>query len=106
MRVGRILFCFALCLATPGLALRAQQESAQKKPDTFFAGTVTEFSAQKIAVSRPGSGKIENRAFRITPQTKIEGKLRVKGRVNVRYITDDTGDVATLIIVRATHKPK
>jgi hypothetical protein len=57
------------------------------------------------------SGKTENRSFKLTAQTKIEtaagakwdsGRLRVKQRVTVRYITNEDGDVATLIVVRIT----
>jgi hypothetical protein len=82
----------------------AQQEPPENKVDTFFAGTVTEFSPDKVEVSRVVSGKKENRAFRVTPDTKVEGKLRTKVRVTVRYSSTDEGDTATLIIVRTTGK--
>lgn len=64
-------------------------------------------------MSRVVSGKTENRPFKLTPETKIEtaagakwdtGKLRVKQRVTVRYMTSDDGDVATLIVVRMTQQ--
>ena len=101
VKVGRLLSSFALCCV---LFRGAQQEPSEKKQDTFFAGTVTEFTADKIAVSRVVSGKKENRAFRVTPDTKVEGKLRTKVRVTVRYNSDDDGDTATLIIVRSAQK--
>ena len=47
-------------------------------------------------MSRELSGKTENRNFRITRDTKVEGKLKMKVRVTVRYVTDDTGDTAML----------
>jgi hypothetical protein len=103
--VGRIPFILTLCLVVA--AVHAQQSPEQKKPDTFFAGTVSEYTAEKISVSRTVSGKPEKRTFRITPDTKVEGKLRTKVRVTVRYTSDDDGDVATLIMVRtALPKPK
>jgi hypothetical protein len=89
------------------VATFAQQEpSEQKKPDTFFAGNVTEFTAEKVSVSRVVLGKTENRTFRIKPETKIEGKLRAKVRVTVRYVTSEDGEIATLIVVRATQTKK
>jgi len=44
----------------------------------------------------------------VTSGTKVEGRLRVKVRVTVRYVTDEDGDTATLIIVRTAQqlKPK
>jgi predicted acyltransferase (DUF342 family) len=95
-------------LAGPAaLATTAQQTPAeQKKPDTFFAGTISEVSQEKISVSRTVLGKIEHRAFRITPETKVEGKLRAKVRVTVRYVTAEDGDVATQIVVRPVEPKK
>lgn len=92
-----------------GLATAAQQEpppTAPKPVDTFFAGSVTEMTPQRISVSRKLSGKTENRTFRITPDTKVEGKLKMKVRVTVRYVTDDTGDTAMLIVVRTSQQKK
>jgi len=99
MTVGRILSFVALWLVLAGVA--PAQESDTKKPDTFFAGTVLEWTSGTITVSRVVLGKkTEKRSFRVTPETKIEGKMRTKVRVTVRYITDDEGDTATLIVVR------
>jgi hypothetical protein len=49
-------------------------------------------------------GKPENRSFVVTAETKVEGRLRARVRVTVRYISDDDGDTATLIVVRSTKK--
>ena len=85
--------------------MRAQQEpSDQRKPDTFFAGTISEFTSEKVTVWRKVLGKTENRSFRITPETKVEGRLRTKVRVTVRYATSEEGDKATLIVVRPGKK--
>lgn len=85
--------------ATP---LVADETGTSKAADTFFAGNVAQFSAETIIVGRTVRGKAESRTFSVTPQTKIEGKLAVKVRVTVRYITDDDGDTATLIVVRGS----
>lgn len=82
--------------------LLADETSSSKTADTFFAGAVSQFSAETIVVGRTVRGKAESRTFSLTPQTKIEGKLAVKVRVTVRYITDDDGDTATLIVVRGS----
>jgi hypothetical protein len=85
----------------------AEQESVpQKKEDTFFAGTVASWDTEKIVVARSVAAKNEQRTFKMTPATKVEGKLRAKVRVTVRYTTDDSGDTATLIVVRAPAKAK
>jgi hypothetical protein len=98
----RILSIFLLL----AISVFAQQDSTQKKEDAFFAGTVASWDAQKIVVSRSVAAKTEERTFRVNSSTKIEGKLRAKVRVTVRYTGDEDGDIATLIVVRAPAKPK
>jgi hypothetical protein len=108
--VQRILLAvLALEWGIAGLALRplsADEPSpaAAKKADAFFAGTVVEWSAEKITVTRTVLGKPENRSFVMTADTKVEGRLRARVRVTVRYTSDDDGDTATMIIVRSTKK--
>ena len=82
--------------------LVADETGTAKTADTFFAGTVSQSSAETIVVGRTVRGKAESRTFNLTPQTKIEGKLALRVRVTVRYITDDDGDTATLIVVRGS----
>ena len=91
-----------LVAGTAAKPLQADETTTAKTADTFFAGTVSQTSAETIIVGRTVRGKAESRTFRLTPQTKIEGKLAVKVRVTVRYITDDDGDIATLIVVRGS----
>jgi len=75
--------------------------------DFFFSGLVAEFTAEKIVVSRAVLGKpAEKRTFLITQGTKVEGKLKNKVRVTVRYQTNDDGDVAAAILVRTSQKNK
>jgi hypothetical protein len=99
---GRILSILLVCV----VSLWAQQDPTAKKDDTFFAGTASEWTSEKIVVSRSVAAKTEQRTFRITPETKVEGKPRAKVRVTVRYTTDEDGDIAMLIVVRAPVKQK
>lgn len=84
------------------MPLLADETTSSKAADTFFAGTVSQFSAEKMVVGRTVRGKAESRTFSLTPQTKIEGRLALRVRVTVRYLTDDDGDTATLIVVRGS----
>lgn len=70
-----------------------------------FSGPVVELSEAKITVTRSILGKpAEKRSFWIKPDTKIEGKLRVKVKVTIGFVTSDEGDVARLIVVRPQKK--
>jgi hypothetical protein len=97
-------FVVALLIGAPASLLRADETTAAKKADAFFAGTVAEATADTIMVARTVRGKAESRTFNLTPQTKIEGKLAPRVRVTVRYVSDDDGDTATLIVVRGLPK--
>ena len=92
-----------LLLGSPATApTRAQNvPSAAQSADAFFSGTVTEFAADHVSVNRTVLGKnSETRTFAITAETTIEGKLRVKARVTVRFVDDR----AVHIIVRASQR--
>jgi hypothetical protein len=81
-----------------------EKKAEEPKPETFFAGTVIEFTAEKITVSRKNLGKSEKRIFRITPDTKCQGELKTKVQVTIRYITTGDGETAELIVVRSQQK--
>jgi hypothetical protein len=105
--VVKFLCCVGLCLAAGAISADAQDStgqktSEQKKPNTFFSGTVAECAADHLSVSRRISGKLEKRTFRITADTKVEGKLQTKVRVTVQYTADDQGYSATQIVVHTT----
>jgi hypothetical protein len=100
---------FSLWLAVVPLCLAARPQDPEKKTeepqaDTFFAGTVVEYTPDKITISRVVLGKKEKRAFRVTPDTKCEGKVKAKVRVTVRYVATGDGETAQLIIVRNNKK--
>src|ERR1035438_5584237 len=65
-------------------------EPAKSEPqyEDTFSGPIVEYSAEKITVSRTILGKPEQHTFWIKPDTKIEGKLKVKAKVTVGFVTD------------------
>jgi hypothetical protein len=98
------LFIAVLLLATfvPSVA-RSQDDLSQAKLEAegFFSGNVVEVAADRVVVSRTLLGKAsEKRTFKITQATKVEGKIKQKSRVTVRYTPGGEGDVALSILVR------
>jgi hypothetical protein len=68
----------------------------------IFSGTVTKLTQDSISVVRkvPGHDAV-TRSFVRDAQTKVEGKLRERARVTVRFKTGEEGAlVAVYIIVR------
>jgi hypothetical protein len=93
-------------LVQPSVSSASQTTDDGKKVDAFFAGTVVTTTQDQITISRTVLGTTEQRSFRVTPDTRVEGRLRARVRVTVRYSSDDDGDTATLIVVRAAQKKK
>jgi hypothetical protein len=78
---------------------------SEPKYDDTFSGPIVELSATKITVSRSILGKpAEKRTFWIKSDTRVEGKLRMKAKVTVGFVTTDEGDVARLVVVRTSQK--
>lgn len=70
-----------------------------------FSGPIIELTAEKITITRAILGKPpEKRTFIIKPDTKIEGKLKLRLKVTVGFVTTDEGDIARLIVVRPQKK--
>ena len=90
----------SLLLLVLAFAFGAVCVAVQEDEDNYFAGNVVESAPDHLKVSRVLQGKTEARVFRMTPQTKIEGRLRVRERVTVRFVSGDDGDTAILVIVR------
>ena len=77
--------------------------AAEQDDEDYFTGVVVESSPNHLKVSRVLQGKTEARVFRMTEKTKIEqGRIRLRDRVTVRFVTGDEGDTAILVIVRPT----
>jgi hypothetical protein len=84
----------------------ADKSKSEPKYDQTFSGPIVEVSATQITVSRSILGKpAEKRTFSIKSDTRIEGKLRVRVKVTVGYVTTEDGDVARLVVVRTSQKP-
>jgi hypothetical protein len=112
--VNRITVALALLLALSGAA-PAQDAPvppvqgpapapAPKKPpaNDIFSGTVTELTSDSVTVLRTALARESvKRTFVLDSRTVVEGKLRAKARVSVRYMADDSGVFHALhIIVR------
>jgi hypothetical protein len=95
-----------LLILQPARAYTAQESAPAERPrGEFFSGTITALTDDKITVSRTVLGKsTETRTFVINSETRVEGKLRVKVRVTVRFATEEETDRALHIIVRNTQK--
>jgi hypothetical protein len=79
--------------------------AAQDDQDNYFTGTLVENAADHMKVSRVLQGKKEERVFQVNAQTKVEGgRLRLRERITVRYVSADDKDTAILVIVRPTTK--
>ena len=108
VRLGLATF---LIFAGAGLTLpTGAQDQDLSKPDSpktepkyddTFSGSIIELTTSKITVSRSILGKpAEKRVFLINSDTRIEGKLHVKVKVTIGFVSSDDGDVARLIVVR------
>lgn len=105
--VQSVLIAFLLLAFGPAsIPVRAQDSASAEQPKSeFFSGVVTVLADDKVTVFRTVLGKnAESRTFLVTSETRVEGKLKVKARVTVRYAKDEEGDRALHIIVRAPQK--
>jgi hypothetical protein len=112
VRLATLLLVVGALLTMSVAQEPAKTESAkddsksEPKYDETFSGPIVEVSATKITVSRSILGKpAEKRTFWIKPDTRIEGRLRVRAKVTVGFVKSDDGDVARLVVVRTAQKP-
>jgi len=97
----RLFLCGLICLTIAAAAQQAPPPKPAPAASQFFSGTVTALSAESITVNRKGFGKDSvTRTFVIDRATKVEGRLRVKAKVTVRYAASGDGERAVHIIVR------
>jgi hypothetical protein len=102
MTPRRLVLYTILCALVFAIIAAAQQDDQ----DNYFAGTVVETAKDHLKVSRVLQGKTEQRVFRVTPDTKVEGNLRNRVRVTVRFTSDGDSYTAVLVLVRTTGKQK
>jgi hypothetical protein len=112
--LGALLsLAMALAFLSFGTAAAAlPQETVQAPPqpsirkgapgNDIFSGTVSELTADSVTVVRKTPARDAGASrFLLDAQTKVEGKLRLKASVTVRYQADDDGRLHALhIIVR------
>lgn len=94
-------FVLAILFLWSGAVVAQEPDTAQAGYE-FVSGSIAELSPGRIVVNRAVPGKPpENRSFRLTEETKVEGRLRVGARVTVGFRTSDEGEpIAVRIIVR------
>jgi hypothetical protein len=75
--------------------------AAEQPSDQYFSGTVVSLDEEKLTVARTVLGKnTSSRSFIMSADTLIEGKLKIKARVTVKFVSKDDIDRAVHIIVR------
>jgi hypothetical protein len=106
--VNRITMAMAAALLLTAEVSPAQ-EPVQPPPvkktapvNDIFSGTVTDLSEESLTVVRTALVRdTVKRTFILDAQTVVEGKLRAKARVTVRFAADESGQFHALhIIVR------
>jgi hypothetical protein len=99
LRASAVYLTIVLCAF--GQNQPVQQTQEQPPAEQYFSGTVLSYAGERVTVARTVLGKNSaSRYFTITGETQIEGKLKVKVRVTVQYVTKDEVDYAVHIIVR------
>ncbi len=97
-------FWFVALLAVTGAPALPQDppNPASSGQGDFFSGFIVSSSAAEITVNRKGLGKdtAATRTFAIDAGTKIEGVLKPKAHVTVRFVGDENSARAVHIIVR------
>ena len=105
----RVWVAALICVAAQGgfsLAAAAQEEHPQQqKPartqETFFSGNVVSFDAEQVTVTRRTlTLSWVTKTFLLSADTKIEGTLKAKARVTVKFVKTEDGDKAVHVLVR------
>lgn len=87
--------------ARPAFAQQPVPKTTQQASQEFFSGTITAVNPESVTVVRKGLGKDSvTRTFVVDSATTIEGRLRVKAKITVRFAAGENGERAVHIIVR------
>lgn len=90
-----VLLCAAIAIAAP------DEGKPAHVPESFFSGNIVSFDSTKVIVTRRTlTLSWLTRTFLLDGDTKIEGTLKEKARVTVKFEKTDKGDRAIHIIVR------
>jgi hypothetical protein len=95
-----VLICF-----TPAAVAQEEHPQQEQKPartqETFFSGNIVSVDADKVTVTRRTlTLSWVTRTFLLDANTKVEGNLKPKARVTVKFEKTEDGDRAVHIIVR------
>ena len=101
------LGCLVLLAPLAALAQEAPEEPKPAGPKyEFCSGTVVDLSEESITVRRTlASREYEERRFVINAETKVEGTLKIDGRVTVGFVKTEEGEIARRILVRGRRSP-
>ena len=120
MRPARILFTATIFvfLECPSAQIAGVLDAAQTPTSAsppaaspapkadYFSGVVIAFDSASISVRRKAlNADPIARSFLLDAATHVEGKLKLKARVTVRFVSGDDGDRAIGIIVRPDNPP-
>ena len=99
--------CASVAFAQESPPPKSDTPASEPHYDNTFSGPIIELASDRITVSRSILGKPEERkSFWIKADTRVEGKLRVRVKVTVGFVTTDEGDIARLIVVRPAAQKK
>ena len=103
MRV--LVWASALMGVAPVVVAQVEQPKPERKPahsqETFFSGNVVKFDSDRVTVTRRTLTLTwVTKTFLLDSDTKIEGTLKPKARVTVKFEKTEDGDRAIHIIVR------
>ena len=103
--IGTLFLLLSPVSSVPACWAQSAKPGTDQPHTEFFSGSITAVADDRITVFKTVLGKnSETRTFLITAETRVEGKLRMKARVTVRYTHEEDGDRALHIIVRTSQK--
>ncbi len=92
---------FAMLLALALTAAVPAVQSEESAAADYFSGTVVSCTPQKVTVNRRTMARdLVTKTFLIDEDTKVEGVLKPRVHVTVRFVTRDAAAHAVHIIVR------
>jgi hypothetical protein len=95
------LICVAPLIRFVPVAVAQEGPKPARTQEAFFSGNVVSFDTDKVTVTRRTLTLTwVTKTFLLDSDTKIEGMLKPKARVTVKFEKTEDGDRAIHIIVR------
>ena len=100
--VRRFVCAFALVAAAPFVSAQDRESTREERTkDAFFSGNIVTLTQEKVTVTRRTLALTwVTRSFLLDAETRIEGTLKPKARVTVKFEKTEEGVRAVHIIVR------